>query len=214
MSTDPDAIAGYASSVDERLIDWLLCAGTVKRASFRERVESAAAAGFAGITLFPQHYLDARREGLAPTTLRSVLADEGIEVHQIDPVLDWFGSKASKSEELAYEAARAVEARSINVAPAFAPSGELGFLVDCLGSLCMRAAAEGMSVDFEPLPWTVVPDLAAGLRIVDAWGRGGTKPARWPMPAIRERARSVLDAYSHSVGAPPPAEAQPWRGSP
>ena len=61
-----------------------------------DRVDAAAEAGFAAITLFPEHYLDAvAREGLDPSAMHRHLQGAGIFVHQIDPLLDWYSSGAS-----------------------------------------------------------------------------------------------------------------------
>jgi sugar phosphate isomerase/epimerase len=150
---------------------WALCAGTIPRAGFRERVDAAAEAGFAAITLFPEHYLDAvAREGLDPSAMRRHLQGAGIFVHQVDPLLDWYSTDATRSELRLYEAAEATGATSVNVAPAFAPTEDLGFLTDRLGALGERAAARGLSIDLEFLPWSSIPNLGTAISVVEACG--------------------------------------------
>jgi sugar phosphate isomerase/epimerase len=150
---------------------WVLCAGTIPRARFRERVDAAAEAGFAAITLFPEQYRDAvEREGIDPSAMHRHLQRAGIFVHQIDPLLDWYSKDASKSELRLCEAAEATRARSLNVAPAFAPTDDLAFLTDRLGALGERAAARGLSIDLEFLPWSPIPNLGAAISVVDACG--------------------------------------------
>jgi len=141
------------------------------RAGFRERVDAAAEAGFAAITLFPEHYLDAvAREGLDPSAMRSHLQGAGIFVHQLDPLLDWYSTDATRSELRLYEAAEATGATSVNVAPAFAPTEDLAFLTDRLGALGERAAARGLSIDLEFLPWSSIPNLGTAISVVEACG--------------------------------------------
>jgi len=150
---------------------WVLCAGTIPRAGLRERADAAASAGFAAITLFPEHYLDAvGREGLDSHGIRRCLHDAQVVVHQLDPLLDWYENGASKSELLLYEAAEATGARSLNVAPAFAPTDDLHFLTDRLGALGERASGRGLSIDLEFLPWSPIPNLGTALSVVQGCG--------------------------------------------
>ena len=100
----------------------VLCAGTLPGTGFRERVACARSAGYAAITLFPEHYLDAqRREGLSPADMRQLLLDHDLKVATVDPLLDWFGGEPSRAEQLLYEMADALGAPALNAAPAFAP---------------------------------------------------------------------------------------------
>lgn len=140
----------------------VLCAGTVPDANFKSRVTAAKSAGFNAITLSPQHYLNARdRDKLSAADMQGILGDHDITVVSIDPLLDWFGQDASSAELLMYEAAQAVAAPNINVAPAFAPDIEQTQLVAALVRVCERAAAQGLSVDLEVLPWSTIPNYPA-----------------------------------------------------
>jgi len=150
---------------------WVLCAGTLPQVGFRDRVDAAAEAGFAAITLFPEHYLDAvAREGLDPSTIRRHLQGAGIVVHQLDPLLDWYSNDATGSELGLYEAAEATGATSLNVVPAFAPTEDPSFLIDRLGALGDRAAVRGLSIDLEFLPWSPIPDLGTAISVIEACG--------------------------------------------
>jgi sugar phosphate isomerase/epimerase len=170
----------------------LLSAGTLPRAGFRQRVEAASAAGFDAISLFPQQYLHARRkEKLSTASMVAILEENAVDLDEVDPLLDWFGADSSGSEQLLFEMADALGARSINAAPAFAPRCCLEELTRAFADVCERAAAHGLRVDLEFLPWTIVPDLATALEVVerserdnagvmlDCWHffRGGSDPA-------------------------------------
>ncbi|NUU26354.1 MAG: hypothetical protein HOV68_33360, partial [Streptomycetaceae bacterium] len=69
--------------------DLVLCAGTVLGSPFRERVEAAAAAGFRGITLWANDWQQALADGLSPADMRTLLADHGLEIGELDGVTDW-----------------------------------------------------------------------------------------------------------------------------
>src|SRR3982751_3532444 len=70
--------------------DLVLCSGTVPRdIPFRARVDAAAAAGFAGISLWGRDYMRARSEGLHDADIRAVLAHAGVEVGELDPAWWW-----------------------------------------------------------------------------------------------------------------------------
>ena len=69
--------------------DLVLCAGTLGGASFRDRVEAAAEAGFSAISLFLGDYQRARAEGLSDADMRKLLADHGLAVAELDPLMSW-----------------------------------------------------------------------------------------------------------------------------
>ena len=91
-------------------------------------------------------------------------------VHQLDPLLDWYSDEASSSELALCHAAEATGAKSLNVAPAFAPTTDLDFLADRLGRVGERAAARGLSIDLEFLPWSPISDLGTAVTVVRACG--------------------------------------------
>ena len=145
----------------------LLCAGTLPRANFAERVEAARSAGFDAISLFPQQYLQATmKERLTPADMRDILVAAGIALDEVDPLLDWFGPEASAAEKLMFDMASELGAVSINTPTAFAPDIGLPELTAALVRLCERAARQGLRIDLEFLPWTIVPDLRTALQVV------------------------------------------------
>ncbi len=151
----------------------MLCAGTIAKAGFRERVQAAAEAGFDSISLFPEHYLDAlRREKLSIDDMQEILAEHDVKLIEVDPLLGWFGDNASRSEGLIFEIADAFGARSVNVAPGAAPNLPLSAMTEIYGRLCERAKGHGLRLNLEFLPWTVIPDLSSALSIVRGCGQG------------------------------------------
>ena len=150
----------------------LLSAGTLPHASFTERVEAARLAGYNAISLFPAQYLRAiRKERLTPDAMRDILAANGICVDEIDPLLDWFGPSPSPSEDLIFEIADQLGARSINAPSAYAPDIKLSQLTTALQRLARRGQEKGLRIDLEFLPWTLVPDLQTALQVVKDTGQ-------------------------------------------
>jgi sugar phosphate isomerase/epimerase len=151
---------------DSRLI---LSAGTLVRATFVERVSAAEQAGFDAISLFPQQYLAAsRRENLSIANMQEILAEHGVDLDEVDPLLDWFSPDATHSETVMMEMAEALGARSVNVAAAFVSDRPFQELVDCYGRVCERVACYGLRADLEFLPWTRLGNLTQALELVDA----------------------------------------------
>lgn len=154
---------------DSRLI---LSAGTLVKATFRERANAAGQGGFDAISLFPQQYLAARgREKLSLNNMREILVEHNIDLDEVDPLLDWFGPEASRSESLMVEMAQELGARSVNVAAAFVSDRSFGQLTDCYGRVCERLGRCGLRADLEFLPWTGVSNLTTALDLVEAVGQ-------------------------------------------
>jgi sugar phosphate isomerase/epimerase len=138
--------------------DLVLCPGTVPHATFRARVAAAAAGGFAGIGLWLPHRERARAEGLSDADLRTILADHGVVVTDVEAITDFGprfrgGAAAAREptakERLAYEVAGAVGATTVTVVegPGAPVPVEPG--ADAFALLCDRAAARGLDVAIE-----------------------------------------------------------------
>ena len=172
----------------------MLCAGTVARSGFVERAEAAAEAGFAGLSLFIDDHRRARESGLSDAELRRVLDDHGLAVAEIDPLLTWLPGLepghgvveagrelVAHGEDEFYRVADALGARSINAALADPGELDLDAVADAFAKLCDRAAAHGLLVHLEFLPWTRIGDAATAARIVERAGRpnGGVMLDAW-----------------------------------
>ena len=207
--------------------DLVLCAGTVPLSSLQERVVAAAEAGFAGISLFPHDYQRARASGLSDANLRGLLRDHDIRVAEIDPLLSWVPSDAAGAgvneagraflatgEDEFYAIADALGARSINAALADPRPALLDAVADAFGALCDRAAAHGLLVTLEFLPWTTIRDAATAASVAIRAGRanGGVMLDAWHH--FRSGAAIASIPAEHVFGiqlsdAPVAAEADP-----
>ena len=171
-----------------------LCASMVEDASFADRVDAAAAAGYAGIGLRPTHYKKARADGLSDADMAALLGARGVELLEVGFVADWWeaGEKAERSrayEQVLFRLADTLGGRHVVLLSGPASAG-VDALAERFAGVCDRAAQHGLKVAVEPLPWTDLHDLATvgeilaladrpnGGVVLDAWHfhRGGSTP--------------------------------------
>jgi sugar phosphate isomerase/epimerase len=157
--------------------DLVLHAGTLRKASVAEKCAAAVAGGFRALTLYPEDVARARAEGLALADLRRMIADHGLTLADLDPLLRWLPDEpipagfAVASEPEFYEIADALGARSLNVAQGFGRHADLDRAAEALAGVCDRAREHGLLVTLEYLPWSGIPDPRAALAIVERTGR-------------------------------------------
>jgi sugar phosphate isomerase/epimerase len=189
--------------------DLVLCSGTIAReATFEERLSSAVAGGFDGISLWGRDYRRARQSGLRDADLRSMLNDSGLGVAEVDLVWRWLPGTAemhipqrfdteeifSFEENELFAIAEAVEARSVNAVDIFGGKWPLSAAAEGFASLCERAAEHGLLVHLEFLPWSRICDLDTAWEIAREAGRpnGGLAIDAWHFFGS-ERNRLTLD---------------------
>jgi len=169
--------------------DLVLCSGTVMGASFEQLVAAANAGGFDAISLFPAQYQQARAAGRSDIDLRLLLADNGLCIAELDPLLNWvpghyFPSDAGMglvAEDEFYRIAAALGARSLNVVWALPERVPEQLLVEAFAALCDRAARYDLLAHIEFLPWAQIDNVKTALRIVQQAGRpnGGVMFDSW-----------------------------------
>jgi len=159
--------------------DLVLCNGTLMHASFSQLVAAARAGGFQAISLFASTYRRARDEDkLSDSDMRNLLADNGLCIAELDPLLNWVpghvfpagGPALDADEDTLYRIADALDARSVNVVWALPQRLPEAQLVDAFAALCTRAATRGLRMHLEFLPWSQVSDAATALAIVQRAG--------------------------------------------
>jgi len=157
--------------------DLVLCSGTLRNASLAEKCAAAVAGGFRALTLWPDDVARAAKDGIALAEIRPRLADHGLVVADLDPLLRWLPdeaippgvSAATEPEFLAI--AEAVGARSLNVAQGFGARVDRDRAAEALAGVCDRAREHGLLVTLEYLPWSGIPDAATALAIAERSGR-------------------------------------------
>jgi sugar phosphate isomerase/epimerase len=157
--------------------DLVLHAGTLRRASLAEKCAAAVAGGFRALTLYPEDVARARASGLSFADMRALIADHGLVLADLDPLLRWLpgeeippGVPAATEEEF-YAIAEAVGARSLNVAQGFGATIDPDRAAEALAGVCDRARERGLLVTLEYLPWSGIHDAKTALAIVERTGR-------------------------------------------
>ena len=167
--------------------DLVLCAGTLAQASFDDRVQAALAGGYRGLSFFPSDIRRAHTEGLDDATLRGRLADAGLAVAEIDPLMTWLPGVESvpgpfeTTEAECYEIAERVGGRGINCVTFTREPLPHDVIVEHFAALCDRAAERGLLVHLEFMPWAQVATALDALAIVEAADRpnGGIMLDTW-----------------------------------
>jgi sugar phosphate isomerase/epimerase len=148
-------------------------AGSLARTSFREQVAAAAAAGFGGISCWPNIWRHAqRRDGLTVEDMRWMLDDAGLIPTDVDACSDWAAPavidaplpSAPRAEFFDVGArlgATTVVATHTIGAETVTEQEVAGFAL-----LCDEAAEHGLRIALEYVPFTGVGDLPTALRIL------------------------------------------------
>lgn len=158
-----------------------LCWGTLIGTPLETLIAAAAAHGLGAITLTSPMYEASRRAGRTVDGLRRRLADSGITVHAVDPLIGALPGTPKPAdvpaenrayfeitEDDCYRAADDLRAQTINLAHFGGSNVTEAQFVDCLGPLASRAHAHGVALTLEFLPESSIPDLATAQRIVTA----------------------------------------------
>jgi sugar phosphate isomerase/epimerase len=158
-----------------------LCWGTLIGAPLETLMAAAARHRLGAITLTSPMYEASRRGGRTVDGLRRRLADLGLTVHAIDPLIGALPGTPRPAdvppenrayfeitEDDCYRAADDLQAQSINIAHFGGTAVTEAQFIDCLGPLAERAQAHGLGLTLEFLPESSIPDLATAQRIVTA----------------------------------------------
>ena len=138
---------------------------------FRDRVEAAAKAGFAGFGL---HYEDtmATQARIGFPEMRRILRANGIKYLEIEFLLDWYRNDVKRRESdrfrrQLFEVAAELGLRDIKVGPGFhEQTADIPHMAAEFARLCEEAAAYGADIVLEIMPWSNVRTIETGLAIV------------------------------------------------
>jgi len=171
MNGDVDLLASY----------WTLAVGAephtdheYSTVSFRERVQSAARAGFKGIGIWHAD-LDHTLEKHSLKEMRQILDDNGIRHVELEFLNDWFlDGEAKRRSDLRkrklFEAAAALRARSVKVGDFIRQPCPMPRLIECFATLCAEAAQHGTKIGFELMPFCIIDSLEAARALVEGAG--------------------------------------------
>lgn len=151
--------------------------GTVRSVGFADLFDLAAGAGFGSVTVTPWMYRAALDAGASRAGLIARHRASGVAIGYLDGAIsglpgvpDPADALATSTEE-AFRFAEDFGVRRLNITHfRGAPDTPLPRLAEVIGAVAARAAGEGISIVFEFLPGTAVPDLATGVRLVEQVG--------------------------------------------
>lgn len=191
---------GTEAAADLGPDDFVLCAGTLPRAAFADRVRAAAAGGFRGISLWTRCYERDRAAGTGDAAMRALLAEHGLRVTEIEAVSDALGDPAtlrrpSPRERTCYDVAGALGAGSITLVEGPGPALDVACATDAFAAVCERAAAHGLRVQVEPWPGSRL-DLATAIAMVRRAARpnGGLLADSWHLARTPAGAALLAEA--------------------
>ena len=157
----------------------VLCGATIGSNSFEDLVRAANLGGFDAISLMATFYEDALSRGLTINDMEIILNDNGIVIAEVDALLSWLPGSApekqaskyewenySKNEELFFDMATSLGARSINIAQAWGPQLPIEEVSEAFSILCEKAIKYDLLISLEFLPWSGIPNLDSAYEII------------------------------------------------
>jgi sugar phosphate isomerase/epimerase len=139
--------------------------------AFADRVRAAAAAGFDGIGLRAENYRDAVASGLDDDTMRTVAADAGVPVLEVEYLTGWGRNRdraQRDNERTVLHMAHAFGVGHVNAG--LLEQLPLDVVTESFGRLCDRAGPD-LVVALEPMPYSGIRDLPTAWRVVRDAGR-------------------------------------------
>ena len=175
---------------------------------FRERVESAARAGFKGFGIWHAD-LEQVLKTRSLREMKQILDDNGITHIELEFLTDWFlgGERKKQSDirkKLLFDAAEALRAHHVKVGDFFQEKATIARLIEAFAGLCAEAAERGTKVGFELMPFAMIQTLEDSLKLVQEAGadNGGLCLDTWHIVKLKipfDRVRRIPLQYITSV---------------
>lgn len=159
--------------------------------TFEERVSAAKAAGFDGIGLRAETYVDALNEGLFDEDILAILAKYGMKVTEVEYIVQWADEKRSYEqkykEQICFHMCALFGVDHINCG--LMENHSVEWTAQKLKKLCHRAGKYTIGV--EPMPYSGLPNVKKAWAVVKASGC--------------ENAKLILDSW-HYIRANQPLD--------
>ncbi|MBS6398104.1 MAG: sugar phosphate isomerase/epimerase [Clostridiales bacterium] len=140
------------------------------KCTFEERVKAAKNAGFEGIGLRAETYVDALNEGLFDRDILSILEKYHMRVTEVEYIVQWAEESRSYEqkykEQMCFHMCELFGVAHINCGLMEAYSVE--YTAQKLKELCGRAGH--LIIGVEPMPYSGIPNVARAWEIVKASG--------------------------------------------
>ena len=148
--------------------------GDISRYDFRDRVESAAKAGFTGIGLWHtdlEHILFNR----TLQEMKLILDDNGMKYLELEFIADWFldGGRKVESDNRKrrlFEASAALNAKHVKIGDFYNSPYVMPQLVESFAALCKEAEDYGATIGFEFMASAMLHTLKDSLTMVESAG--------------------------------------------
>jgi sugar phosphate isomerase/epimerase len=159
--------------------DFSITASSLGSPPFRTMVEAASAAGFAGLSIWPEAtYTRARADGWSDHDLGAILADHGMVVQDVDALVAWVGPDdpggpyfIESPRDSLFAAARALGARFTNVLLVGPPGRSIDDTAEAFAGICDLAAEHDLIATYEFSYRGVVRTLTDAVAVIRAAGR-------------------------------------------
>lgn len=137
---------------------------------FEDRVKAAKAAGYEGIGLRAETYVDALSEGLTDQDILDILAKYDIAVTEVEYIVQWAEEKRSYEqkykEQMCFHMCRLFNVGHINCG--LMENYSIEYTAQKLKELCGRAG--DLIIGVEPMPYSGLPDFDKAYAVVEASG--------------------------------------------
>lgn len=137
---------------------------------FEDRVKAAKAAGYEGIGLRAETYVDALNEGLTDQDILNILAKYDIAVTEVEYIVQWAEEKRSYEqkykEQMCFHMCRLFNVGHINCG--LMENYSIEYTAQKLKELCGRAG--DLIIGVEPMPYSGLPDFDKAYAVVEASG--------------------------------------------
>ena len=179
---------------------------------FEERVAAAKNAGFEGIGLRAESYVDALNEGLFDADLLAILEKYGMKVTEVEYIVQWAEEHHSYEqkykEQLCFHMCELFGVNQINCG--LMESYSVEYTAQKLKELCRRAGKYTIGV--EPMPYSGLPDVkkASGCDnaklILDSWHWVRAGQSYDPQVLAEVPAEKIVSVQINDVQAHPYAK--------
>ena len=143
--------------------------------AFEERIAAANAAGFEGIGLRAETYVDALNEGLFDADILAILQKYDMKVTEVEYIVQWAGEHRSYEqkykEQICFHMCGLFGMDSINCG--LMENYSVEHTAQRLRELCYRAGKYTIGV--EPMPYSGLPDVKKAWAVVQAAGCDNAK---------------------------------------
>jgi len=148
--------------------------GEISRFEFKDRVETAARAGFKGIGIWHtdlEHILHHR----TLKEMKMILDDNGMKYVELEFLTDWFIDGARKAESDSrkrrlLEASAALQAKHIKIGDFYNTACPMPHIIEAFATLCKEAEDYGATIGFEFMASAMINNLKDALTLVETAG--------------------------------------------